>query len=484
VASYRRVVPRVAGCCSAAILFVARVASALEPASPVPEKGSDKGQEAAPPRAGSEVSLLHTVIISPSDTTSSAKSSARETSALARAHQLDVVLSDALQDFGLMLDLSERAVENTQELTDLDLVARAAKSGRWVVYPSLDVRGSDMVFRLAGVAPGSKVVLVRTEVVKPNEVALRATVMLRDVITSRGTSGSADAFGRSAQRTEPAPSFAVRARSQGRATLAFNAALFGGFVGYSVQRGSGSDDPRLLFPLLALGTGIGLGASAIVAEEWDVGIGDAWFLSAAAWWPALSGLLIARSRDHADPASEHSFALIGAMSGLGLATTSLALVGGMGEGGALMTHSGGAFGTFFGGMTELAIRGTTEGSVPYRGLGYGAGAGVVLAGTVATFLEVEPSRVLAIDLVAGLGGLAGAAATSPFIFRERTSAGDRAFLIATMGATVAGGVAAWVWTRKAPVRAASMGMMPYAGVVGESWEHAPVLGVGLSGVVP
>jgi hypothetical protein len=455
--------------------LTAPAAYALDP-PPAPEKA------AATPHATNEVSLLHTVIVGGAEISQGARPSAREAAFVARAHQLDLVLTDAVQDFGLTLDLSERAPEVDQELTDAELVARATKGGRWVVYPSLDVHGGDMILRIAGVAPGSKVVFVRTEVVKASELALRATVMLRDIVNARGA-----ASGETPARTdhpEPPPTLAVRARSQGRATLAFNSALFGGFVGYSVQRSSGSDDPRLLFPLLALGTGIGLGASAIVAEEWDVGIGDAWFLSAAAWWPALSGLLLARSREHEDPATEHSFALVGALGGLGLATTSLVFVGGMGQGGALMSHSGGAFGTLLGGMTELAIRGSTEGAVPYRGLGYGAGAGVILAGTVATFVDIEPSRVLAIDLGAGLGGLAGAAATSPFIFRERTAAGDRTFLIATMGATAAGGVAAWLVTRKVPARAAWLAATPYAGVVAEAWDRSPVFGVGLQGPVP
>jgi hypothetical protein len=438
--------------------------------------------DGAPASAANEVLLLRTVILG-AEPTPGQRPTARESSFVAKAQQLDVVLSDALQDFGLTLDLSERANEAGEEVTDLELVTRAAKSGRWVVYPTLDVRGSDTLLRLAAVAPGSKVVLVRTESVKIAELSLRATVMLRDVIRAR-VGAANDASRARADGTTLAPSLAVRARSEGRATLAFNAALFGGFVGYSVQRSSGSDDPRLLFPLLALGTGIGLGASAIVAEEWDVGIGDAWFLSAAAWWPALSGLFIARSRDHADPPTEHSFALVGALSGLGLATTSLALAGGMSQGGALMTHSGGAFGTLLGGMTELAYWGNTQASAPYRGLGYGAGIGVALAGAVATFVDVEPSRVLAIDLGAGLGGLAGAAATSPFIFRDRTPAGDRTFLITTMGATVAGGAVAWFSTRKQPGRTAWAGAFPYAGIVAESWDRSPVLGVGLEGPVP
>jgi hypothetical protein len=465
----------------AAALFVAPATHALEPPAPAAPAAPAALPEKAPPRPGNEVSLLRTVIVGLSDTQGT-RPTPRETSFVAKAHQLDLVLSDALQDFGLTLDLSERAAEGDHELTDLELVARATKGARWVVYPTLDVRGGDMVLRIAGVPPGSKVVFVRTENVKPNELALRATVMLRDLVTARPTASSGEPS--RGDQVEPVPALAVRARSQGRATLAFNAALFGGFVGYSVQRSSGSDDPRLLFPLLALGTGIGLGASAIVAEEWDVGIGDAWFLSAAAWWPALSGLFLAKSREHTETATEPSFALVGALSGLGLATTSLVFVGGMSQGGALMTHSGGAFGTLLGGMTELAFRGSTEGAVPYRGLGYGAGAGVIVAGTVATFVDIEPSRVLAIDLGAGLGGLAGAAATSPFIFRERSAAGDRAFLIATMGATAAGGVAAWFWTRKTPARTAWTSATPYAGVVAESWDRSPVFGIGLRGPIP
>jgi hypothetical protein len=466
-----------------ALLSLAAPAYALDPPLPDKPTAPDKPAPDKPAHAGNEVSLLRTVIIYGPEPTPGTRPSAREASFVAKAHQLDLALSDALQDFGLTLDLSERANENDQELTDIELVTRATKSGRWIVYPTLDVRGSDLTFRLAGVAPGSKVVFVRTEAVKPNELALRATVMLRDLVTARQAAASGEATPGRADRVEPAAPLAVRARSLGRATLAFNSALFGAFVGYSVQRSSGSDDPRLLFPLLALGTGIGLGASAIVAEEWDVGLGDAWFLSAAAWWPALSGLMLARSRERSDPSTEPSFALVGAVSGLGLATTSLVLVGGMSQGGALMTHSGGAFGTLLGGMTELAVRGSTEGDAPYRGLGYGAGIGFVLAGTVATFVDIEPARVLAIDLGAGLGGLAGAAATSPFIFRERTSSGDRAFLVATMGATAAGGLAAWLWTRKAPARAALPGAVPYAGVVAESWDRSPVLGVGLRGPI-
>ncbi|HMI87988.1 MAG TPA: hypothetical protein VK550_28085 [Polyangiaceae bacterium] len=440
------------------------------------------------PRAMEEVLLLRTAIVGGAEASTIERPTSRELLASAQAQKLDLLLSDAIQDLGLTLDLSERSTQDARELTDVELVARASKGGRWVIYPSVDARGSESVVRLAAVAPGTKTVIVRAEPVKAADLAVRTVVMLRDVVSKRAPAASETVPPRPA-RSEPVPTFAVPARSQGRATLAFNSALFGGFVGYSVQRGSGSDDPRLLFPLMALGTGLGLGASAIIAEEWDVGLGDAWYLSAGAWWPAMSGLFLARSRRQVDPSSEYGYAIVGALTGLGLTTASLAIGGGMSEGGALLTHSGGAFGFVLGGMTELAIRnGSSE--TPHRGLGIGTAAGVLIAGAAATRLEVEPSRVLIIDLGAGLGGLAGAAAASPFIVRDRTEGGDRAFLLTTMGTTVAGGIAAWLWTRKtAPAPAAALSLPRFGvGVIAESLPgfgpSQPVVGLDVSGALP
>ena len=467
------------------------------PASSSTAPGSRAADAPSPPspspvaqRAAEEVLLLHTAVIGASEAGSSARPTSRELLASAQAQKLDLLLSDAIQDLGLTLDLSERSTQEGRELTDIELVARAAKSGRWLIYPSIDPRGSESVVRLAAVAPGSKTVIVRAEQVKAADFAVRSVVMLRDVVSQR-VAATPEAAPAKTPRPEPTPTFAVRARSQGRATLAFNSALFGGFVGYSVQRGSGSDDPRLLFPLMALGTGLGLGASAIIAEEWDVGLGDAWYLSAAAWWPALSGLFLARSRRQVDPSSEYGYAVVGALSGLGLATASLAIGGGMSEGGALLTHSGGAFGLLLGGMAELAIRDDGPRETPYRGLGIGTGVGVLLAGAAAIRLDVEPSRILIIDLGAGLGGLAGAAAASPFIVRDRTEGGDRAFLLTTMGTTVAGGIAAWLWTRKSsPAPAASALSLPHfgLGIIAETppgyGPSQPVVGLNVSGPLP
>jgi hypothetical protein len=105
-------------------------------------------------------------------------------------------------------------------------------------------------------------------------------------------------------------------------------------------------------------------------------------------------------------------------------------------------------------------------------------------------VTVEPSRVLIIDLGAGLGGLAGAAAASPFIVKDRTEGGDRAFLLTTMGTTVAGGVAAWLWTRKStPAPPAKALSLPHIGVgiiaaAPPGFVSDPAIGLDVSGPLP
>ncbi len=401
------------------------------------------------------------------------------------ARELDAVLSEAAQDLGLNLDVSERMAASARDLTEDALVARAAE--RWVVSPRLELVGGRFRVRLVAVAPGSQVVLVRSLELEPREVSIRAMVMLRDLVQAgRGSVAAASPE----KPAAPRPSdYAVPARSQGRAVLAVNSAAFGGYVGFSLQRAAGSSDDRLTYPLIALGTGIGLGGSMIIADEWDVGLGDAWYLSAGAWWPTLSGVLLAEGYG-VDPESDrYMYGLLGASVGVSLATASLSFAG-MGEGGATLTHSGGAFGLLLGGATQLAIEGTTE-TTPTRGMGYGAGAGVVVFGALATKFHIAASRVLLIDLGATLGGLTGAAATSPLLFGEERSEGkDRAFLASAGAGLVAGGTIAYLMTRPDPARPnppqAALPLRPWVGVVGHSTDSTgdavPAWGGGVSGL--
>jgi hypothetical protein len=412
-----------------------------------------------------------------------------DASALARwARQLDAIVTEAVQDLGLSLDLSDRSAPSAPSLTEDALVARAET--HWVISPRLQLQGDKLRVHLIAVAPGSKVVLVRTQELAPREVAVRALVMTRDVVQAgRGVGPEIDAASPGSFAASPPPDKLVMpARSAGRAVLALNSAAFGAYVGLSLQRASGGSDDRLTYPLIALGTGVGLGASMIIADEWDVGLGDAWFLSAGAWWPLASGYLLADGYDVSPETDRYVYGLAGAGAGMALATTALTFRG-MGEGGATLAHSGGALGLTLGGMAELAFEGRTD-ETPTRGMGYGAGAGVLLAGAVATQVSVSSNRVLLIDMGVVLGGLTGAAAASPLVFgEEQTAAKDRAWLGSISAGFVAGGLVAYFITEPTDRETSDRGglrALPYAGVVAETvrgdGQRDPVYGGGLQGI--
>ncbi len=336
-------------------------------------------------------------------------------------------------------------------MRDVDILERAnhpgarGKLGRgaWVVSPRIESAGLGGYYvRIVVAAPGSTQLRVRVEKVASTDVAARGLVMLRELLATQP----------SKEGGEPplkyqAANYGVMGtlRSQGRAFLAVTGTLFGAYVAYSVQRASGSDDPRLLYPLLAIGAGAGIGMSLLAAEEWDIGTGDAWYLAAGAGWGAGSGLLLANGHDVTPFGDRYSWGVGGGIAGLSLATFGLTRRH-IDEGGAALAHSGAGLGLVFGGLAELAYRGTIE-VTPQRGAGYGAAIGLVTGGTLAVFADVSPSRVLLVDLGIGAGALVGASAGSPLVFEDVTEAKSRGFVLATAGGALVGGATAWFLTR-------------------------------------
>jgi len=353
------------------------------------------------------------------------------------ARQLDAILSEAVQDLGLTLTVSNRSRVLP---SDDALIERARDS--WLISPRVSPEGNGLRLRIVAVAPGENILRERTQRVDLQTLEIRANVMMRDVVHS-----SRQAAERSP--APPAPEHTLESeapRSQGRAVLALNAAVVGGYVGFSLQRASGSVDPRLTYPLVALGTGIGLGASMLVADEWDITLGDAWFLSAGAWWPIASGVLIAKSYD-VPKEDRYVYGLVAASAGVTLSVAAVSAKP-MSEGGALLAHSGGAAGTLLGGLTQMAYEGKTD-ITPERGMGYGAGIGVVTAGALATQVKVTSSRMLLIDLAASLGALTGAAAASPLLLvdEKEDPTRNRIWLASVAAGTVVGGAIGWFSTR-------------------------------------
>ncbi|HKO49282.1 MAG TPA: hypothetical protein VJV79_16225 [Polyangiaceae bacterium] len=368
------------------------------------------------------------------------------------ARQLDAILSEAVQDLGLTLTVSNRSRTLP---TDDALIERAHDS--WLISPRVSLEGGGVRLRIVAVAPGENVLRERSQKVDLQTLEVRANVMMRDVVHSAHAIVERGSQSPAPERTldSEAP------RSQGRAVLALNAAVLGGYVGFSLQRASGSVDARLTYPLVALGTGIGLGASMLVADEWDITLGDAWFMSAGAWWPIASGVLIAKSYNVPNE-DLYVYGLVAASAGVSLSVAAITQKP-MTEGGAVLAHSGGAAGTLLGGLTEMAYRGSTD-FTPERGMGYGAGIGVLTAGALATQVKVSSSRMLLIDLAASLGALTGAAAASPLLLvdEQESPTQSRLWLASIAAGTVIGGGIGWLSTRGSSSKNEKfLGALPY-----------------------
>ena len=445
---------RAARAAGAAVAICCCVVTAPALAQPASASDSSLGDESATGRA-----LLLPTLVRPYKDGPLRLPSRRDGRARRLARRIDATLNDAVQDFDLTLDVS---TDRDVSATDDDALIRAARD-RWVFSPRIIREGSKYRLRLIAVAPGSKVLRVRSEYLPRRRVQIRAMVLARDLIRSGERAGSTPSPADMSQGAPvPAP------RSDGRAILALNAAVLGGYVGLSLQRSSGSDDARLTYPLVALGAGIGLGASMLVTEEWDIGLGSAWFLSASALWPTAAGLFLAEGFDVQPTEDRFVFGLVGAASGVALGTLALTF-GPISTGGAVTTHSGGAFGMLLGGITDLAVRGETDANAS-RGAGIGAAAGVIGAGILAAKVDVDSSRVLLIDLGASLGALSGAAIASPLVVGDETTNGkNRAWLASIAAGTVIGGGIAYFMTRSSEPHDAAeqrgLSWSPYAGPI-------------------
>jgi hypothetical protein len=397
----------------------------------------------------------------------------------ARSQELDATLRDAVQDLGFTLYVADSGPA-AGHARDEDLIARAARSaagsqegGAWVVSPRIEpAGGGSYLVRIVVAPPNGRELRVRVETASAESVGVRGLVMLRDLLSPQAAVQAAverehEQTAAAAEARGPGP-----AHSDGRAVLAVNAALFGGFTSFSLQHASGSTDPRVLYPLLALGAGIGVGGALLVADEWNVTTSDAWYLSAGAWWGATSAFLVAAGRGVQPFDDRYSVGVGGGLFGASIATAALALTRApMDDGDAILTHSGAAFGLLMGGAAELVYHGETMAQVtPYTGMGYGAAIGLLGAGALATRITLPPSRVLLIDLGIGGGALIGAAAASPLIFQNATTTNTRGWLVATMSGSVVGGLGAYWLTRDAGAsrHAEWRWGTPSAGVIGES----------------
>jgi hypothetical protein len=353
--------------CLAAVLSALPVAVAGAPAA------------AAPPAAAKPPAIVSLVLLPTAIAEARGVRAARadDTDLGPLAQGLDTLLADTAQDLGLSV-----VPPSPGPIGDADLLARAREARTAVVLPSLRATSTgDVELRLALAAPSAALVDVRVERVSRDDLSLRAVVLLRDLVS------------RPAPAPAPRPSAPVPSEKlAGRITLMVNSAALGGLAGFSVERASGSGDPRLLYPLMIAGAGVGVGAAYLASGEWEVGSGDAWFFAGGAWWCTASAHLLFQGRFSATRAERDrwAFGLVGSGLGATLATLGLALHP-MSDAGAIVSNAGGAVGLGLGALVELGVRRSAQ-QVPFSGMGYGAGLGWLAAAAVA--IQLRPGRLV------------------------------------------------------------------------------------------
>jgi hypothetical protein len=387
------------------------------------------------------------------------------------ARELDVLLGEAVRDFGLEPMPGGPGLDRTEE----GLVKLAQDA--WVVSASLRPEGERIALRLVVVPHHSQVMQVRVQALAEEEIEVRTLAMLREVLAPIVTLPTEPRVADCAKAPSPPE---AHVRSEGRAVLALHAAALGAFLGFSLQRAAGSDDARVTYPLAALGAGVGLGMSMVVAEEWDITVGRAWYLSAGMFWPGAAGVLLASSYDVQPESNQLLYGVLAATGGVTLATAALS-VGEVNGDGAVLTHSGAALGMLLGGLIDMTIKGNAD-FKPERGMGIGALVGVLTTGAVASQVQVpEASDLLFIDLSALLGGLAGAALGTPLLVQERSATRDRLWLSTVITGTLVGtGLGFWAtdatFGPRPATQEAELQVRPTLGAVGEGG-----FGIGLEG---
>lgn len=347
---------------------------------------------------------------------------------------LDAVLPETAEDLGMTVTHWEAAGRIP---TSESKLLKAAVGG-WALGAQLHQQNGGLSLRLTAAQPGRKTLLVREEPVNEGSLEVRAVSMLRDL--SRGSASVKPA------PTPMSPREIAPYASDGKAVLAVTGALVGAYVGFAVERTGSSDDVALVYPLMTLGAGVGVGVSMVIAQEWDMDVPKAWYLAAAAGWPTTAATLIAEGQALDEDSSRYGYGLIGTASGLALGTAALAL-GQIDNGDAVLVHSGALFGMLYGGLAQSFIN-PDSALLPSSGMGIGMGLGVLVAGAWATQQAAIPEeRILFVDLGAVLGGMAGAALASPALVGEEISdMENRLWLTSVAIGSLGGGLLGYAFT--------------------------------------
>lgn len=348
---------------------------------------------------------------------------------------LEAVLADAATDLGLELEHPPSVRVATPDCSPHEDPA-VPGTGKVNVAGSLEVQAGQWWLRVAVTKDDATTHSTRVELSESNFEVQTIRALALTVRTSAGTSAP------HAEKTQTPVARTTLDTSEGKATLATTGAALGGYFGFALESAGGDIDTRLVYPLVALGAGVGLASALIVAEEWPLTRPEAWYISGGGIWLTVAGVLIASEQDLKHRTDRYPYGLIGTAAGLGISGYVVSQRS-VSEAEAVFSQSGALFGAIAGGFVQ-ELADPAHGRFPRLGIGVGAGGGWLLAslGTARLMPGLSSSRVLFADLGGFLGALVGAAAASPAVVNQGPPrAGDRrAFVGASLGGLVLGSV--------------------------------------------
>jgi hypothetical protein len=337
--------------------------------------------------------------------------------------RLDQVLIEAAADLGLH---TAALLPAAQDLSPASVEARlTTRSAPWVVQPVLERQAQGYTLRLwaRGNDPRLQVLSVP---LNESDLEVTAISALRRVTSP--LKGNTEAPKLTAIEPKPTSS------SQGLPILGATGVIVGGYLGFALERvGHNPQKPGLVYPIIALGAGIGFGTAMIICGEWDISTGEAWYLSAATLWPTAAATLIATYPHKSPSGSDYSYGFVGTFAGLALGTLALQKRE-PSETDAILVNSGGFFGGILGGVAQRIVD-PLDGNQPFLGAGIGIASGVLATGLISLSMDQMPwERVVYADLGAALGALSGAALASPFLAGRRIDGKENRLWAASAGA--------------------------------------------------
>lgn len=395
-------------------------------------------------------------------------------------HELDRVLSEAANDLGLEVQrVSPTTFGDELDYTAWEVGLGTPAPGHVNMGTILERSQGQWFARIVLAFPDGTFRSVRTTVTEANyEVPL---IKALRQLTPRAAAPQSAAVSPAAL-----PHANSERHSEGRPILAANGALLGGYVGFTLENAGGVAETRLVYPLIALGAGVGLAASLIVADEWDVTRADAWYVSAASTWLTAGAILVANDLDLRHATDRYSYGLIGTAAGLGVSGIVISQRE-VTDAESLFAHSGGLLGVVMGGLTQRLLEPTSS-EMPGLGMGLGATAGVLIAGVggAALLPDLSSSRVLFADLGALLGGLAGAAVATPALVGKQPpdARDERIFVGSALAGLTLGAVLGYWLGPDTDVDAASHGPPPVGLHIAPGGARTPTPGYSLEPELP